>query len=136
MRSASHSSKSTLIPTPKKTTPHHPFQTIQPKAGDSSTVKYELKNALESGCTLQVCLGDLTKSNADLIVNAANASLQHASGLSGAIKKVAGQAIQDVSADYIKRFGKVLPGECMVTAGYRQQPSCFLSFAQLLQTTL
>lgn len=72
---------------------------------------------METGVSIQCRLGDLTKSTADLVVNAANAAMQHASGLSGQIKKFAGQQIQDDSNDYVKNFGKVPAGSCIVTLG-------------------
>ncbi len=42
--------------------------------------------------------------------------LQHASGLSGAIKKAGGQGIQDDSTAYVKAYGNVPPGQVMTTA--------------------
>lgn len=83
------------------------------------TEKAAWNNIFGSGCNIKICLGDLTTVKTDIIVNAANSSLQHASGLSGAIKKVAGQSIQDDSTAYVKNFGRVPPGSVATTLAYK-----------------
>merc|ERR1712100_136011 len=68
--------------------------------------------------TLQVRMGDLTVEKVDAIVNAANTSLDHASGLAGAIVKKGGRIIQDESDDLVRRRGRLDDGGvCVTTAG-------------------
>ncbi|XP_072049066.1 protein mono-ADP-ribosyltransferase PARP14-like [Amphiura filiformis] len=49
----------------------------------------------KTGQAIEVCCGDLTKEQADVIVNAANTHMQHGSGVAGAIIQAGGQSIQD-----------------------------------------
>jgi len=57
----------------------------------------------------------MTTEDVDAIVNAANASLDHASGLAGAIVKKGGGIIQEESDLYIAKNGKVEEGGIVVT---------------------
>jgi len=57
----------------------------------------------------------MTTEDVDAIVNAANASLDHASGLAGAIIKKGGQIIQQESDIYVGKHGKVEEGGVVVT---------------------
>jgi hypothetical protein len=47
-----------------------------------------------NGVSIEVRHGDLTVETVDCVVNAANSSLDHASGLAGAIRKAGGHSIQ------------------------------------------
>jgi len=71
---------------------------------------------LEPSVLVEVCHGDMTEENVDCIVNAANSSLDHASGLAGAIVKKGGQVIQQQSDAYVAKNGKVDEGGVVVTA--------------------
>jgi O-acetyl-ADP-ribose deacetylase (regulator of RNase III) len=57
--------------------------------------------------------GDITESNADAIVNAANSYLQHGGGVAGAIVRRGGDIIQEES----NAIGYVPVGGCAITTG-------------------
>ena len=59
--------------------------------------------------------GDITESNVDAIVNAANSHLQHGGGVAGAISRKGGPVIQKES----NAIGYVPVGECAMTSGGR-----------------
>jgi len=81
--------------------------------GKKSNLRAELKFG---GASIQVRHGDMTTEDVDAIVNAANASLDHASGLAGAIIKKGGTSIQQESDVYISKNGKVEEGGVVITA--------------------
>lgn len=64
---------------------------------------------------LLVLKGDLTASNADAIVNAANSRLMHGGGLAGAIVRNGGSVIQDLCSDWIRCHGPLAVGSAMFT---------------------
>jgi len=82
--------------------------------GKVSGLLSELKTP--EGISIQVRHGDMTAENVDCIVNAANASLDHASGLAGAIVKKGGVVIQNESDVYIAKNGKLEEGGVAVTS--------------------
>ena len=63
-----------------------------------------------SSLSISVRAGDLTLEEVDVVVNAANASLDHASGLAGALSKAGGPVFQRSSDDHIATHGKVEVG--------------------------
>jgi len=65
--------------------------------------------------SIQVRHGDMTTEDVDAIVNAANSSLDHASGLAGAIIKKGGDIIQQESDVYVSKNGKIEEGGVVVT---------------------
>jgi len=86
-----------------------------PPSGEGK--KSALKNELKVGnSTIQVRHGDMTAEDSDCIVNAANSSLDHASGLAGAIVKKGGKVIQDESDLYVAKKGRVDEGGVVVTS--------------------
>jgi len=72
-----------------------------------------LKEILFRGVKLSVIRGDLTESDVDAVVNAANSYLQHGGGVAGAIVRKGGPIIQEES----NRIGFVPVGGCAVTTG-------------------
>jgi len=80
--------------------------------GKQSTIRIE-KDI--KGVKLQVRIGDMTEEKVDAIVNAANSSLDHASGLAGAIVKKGGKSIQDESDYYVASKGRLEEGGIAVT---------------------
>eukprot|EP01006_Ploeotia_vitrea_P055064 TRINITY_DN67954_c5_g9_i2.p1 TRINITY_DN67954_c5_g9~~TRINITY_DN67954_c5_g9_i2.p1 ORF type:complete len:197 (-),score=16.21 TRINITY_DN67954_c5_g9_i2:316-906(-) len=61
------------------------------------------------GCQLELRKGDITREDAAIIVNAANAQFMHGSGVAGAIVEIGGFSIQDESTklvQYQKNIGK------------------------------
>jgi len=69
--------------------------------------------------TIAVRHGDMTEELVDCIVNAANSSLDHASGLAGAIIKKGGDIIQHESDMYVAKNGKLEVGGVAVTTSGR-----------------
>ncbi len=72
-----------------------------------------LKEVSIKGTKISIIKGDLTESNADAIVNAANSHLQHGGGVAGAIVRKGGPIIQEES----DAIGYVPVGECAITSG-------------------
>ncbi|MBP8626679.1 MAG: macro domain-containing protein [Syntrophorhabdaceae bacterium] len=64
---------------------------------------------------IRIIKGDLTESNADAIVNAANSFLQHGGGVAGAIVRKGGSGIQEES----NRIGFCPVGSAVITSGGR-----------------
>jgi O-acetyl-ADP-ribose deacetylase (regulator of RNase III) len=60
---------------------------------------------------LRLVSGDITETNVDVIVNAANSYLRHGGGLAAAIVRKGGQIIQDES----DKIGYVLVGNAVIT---------------------
>lgn len=72
-----------------------------------------LKEIVFRGVSLSVIRGDLTESDVDAIVNAANSHLQHGGGVAGAIVRKGGFVIQEES----NRIGYVPVGGAALTTG-------------------
>lgn len=72
-----------------------------------------LQTLLLNGTTIKIVKGDITESDVDAIVNAANSYLQHGGGVAGAISRKGGPAIQEES----NRIGYVPVGQCALTTG-------------------
>jgi O-acetyl-ADP-ribose deacetylase (regulator of RNase III) len=58
---------------------------------------------------------DITTLDVDAIVNAANSALMPGGGVDGAIRKKAGQELNDE----LRRFGFCAEGDALITSGYR-----------------
>ena len=72
-----------------------------------------LREVSKKGTKISIIEGDLTESDADAIVNAANSYLQHGGGVAGAIVRKGGPIIQEES----NAIGHVPVGECAITSG-------------------
>ncbi|MFN2556717.1 MAG: macro domain-containing protein [Nitriliruptorales bacterium] len=68
-----------------------------------------------AGATVVALSGDLTKQEVDVIVNAANAELQHGGGVAAAIAKAGGKDIQEESNAYVEEHGPLEVGEAATT---------------------
>jgi len=64
-----------------------------------------VEHAFPGGAILALVQGDLTTSDLDAIVNAANAQLQHGGGLAAAIARRGGPAIQQESDAWVRQNG-------------------------------
>ena len=71
--------------------------------------------ALSNHIRINVCLGDITSFEADVIVNAANERLSHDGGVARAIAKKGGPAIQKDCTQYVSRNGNVNTGSIYFT---------------------
>ncbi|MDV3507966.1 O-acetyl-ADP-ribose deacetylase [Elizabethkingia anophelis] len=65
--------------------------------------------------TIEIIKGDITKIQADVIVNAANSSLLGGGGVDGAIHRAGGKQILDECIQIRNKQGKCNPGEAVVT---------------------
>jgi O-acetyl-ADP-ribose deacetylase (regulator of RNase III) len=72
-----------------------------------------LKEVIYHGVTVRAVRGDLTESDTDAIVNAANSYLQHGGGVAAAIVRKGGKVIQEES----NRIGYVPVGGAALTSG-------------------
>ncbi|XP_037614097.1 protein mono-ADP-ribosyltransferase PARP14-like [Sebastes umbrosus] len=73
--------------------------------------------SLRDGLQVLVCQGDITKQDADAVVNAANEDLDHGGGVAAALSKAGGPQVQKESRALIKQTGKIATGDVVVTTG-------------------
>jgi O-acetyl-ADP-ribose deacetylase (regulator of RNase III) len=78
-----------------------------------------IKDTAINNVSIKIIKGDITESNVDAIVNAANSHLQHGGGVAGAISRKGGPIIQEES----DAIGYVSVGECAMTSGGRLKVS-------------
>ncbi|XP_071315220.1 protein mono-ADP-ribosyltransferase PARP14-like [Trachinotus anak] len=64
-----------------------------------------------------VCQGDITKQDADALVNAANEDLDHCGGVAAALSKAGGPEVQRESDTLVQYIGKIPTGDVVVTTG-------------------
>lgn len=68
---------------------------------------------------LDIVLGDITKTDADAVVNAANSRLAGGGGVDGAIHRAAGyEKLQAACREIINEIGELPPGEAVATPGF------------------
>jgi O-acetyl-ADP-ribose deacetylase (regulator of RNase III) len=65
------------------------------------------EKSLDHGRKIRLVHGDLTETEVDVIVNAANAQLAHGGGVAGAIVRRGGRIIQQESNDWIRAYGPI-----------------------------
>uniref|UniRef100_A0A3Q3GGE1 Poly [ADP-ribose] polymerase n=1 Tax=Kryptolebias marmoratus TaxID=37003 RepID=A0A3Q3GGE1_KRYMA len=75
------------------------------------------KYNLQHGLQVLVCEGDITKQDADALVNAANGDLNHIGGVAAALSKAGGPQVQKESKTIVKQTGKIPTGKVVVTTG-------------------
>lgn len=78
------------------------------------------------GPVVSVWKGDLTKQDADVVVNAANEDLDHIGGLARALVEAGGPIIERDSKDYIEKYGKIKTGEYAITRPGNLPCKCLL----------
>ncbi|XP_049423907.1 protein mono-ADP-ribosyltransferase PARP14-like isoform X1 [Epinephelus fuscoguttatus] len=81
--------------------------------GGTTVASYSLRD----GFQVLVCHGDITKLEADALVNAANEDLDHGGGVAAALSKAGGPQVQRESRAIIKQTGKIPTGDVVVTTG-------------------
>jgi O-acetyl-ADP-ribose deacetylase len=74
-----------------------------------------IRDIVINNVSIKIIKGDITESNVDAIVNAANSHLQHGGGVAGVISRKGGPIIQEES----DAIGYVPVGECAMTSGGR-----------------
>lgn len=74
-----------------------------------------IKDVIVNDVIIKIVKGDITESNVDAIVNAANSHLQHGGGVAGVISRKGGPVIQEES----NIIGYVPVGGCAMTSGGR-----------------
>ncbi|XP_073490626.1 protein mono-ADP-ribosyltransferase PARP14-like isoform X2 [Aquarana catesbeiana] len=77
--------------------------------------KSQFQITLPNGMILSVYKDDLCRHNVDVIVNAANEDLKHIGGLAKAILDAAGPKLQDDCDQIIRKDGKLLTGDSVIT---------------------
>lgn len=81
----------------------------------ASTTHIHLEGVWNQNIKILVICDDLTRQNADAIVNAANENLEHTGGLARAIVDTGGQQIQTECRNHIKRNGCLNTGDVFVS---------------------
>uniref|UniRef100_A0A665WTM8 Macro domain-containing protein n=1 Tax=Echeneis naucrates TaxID=173247 RepID=A0A665WTM8_ECHNA len=89
------------------------FLSLRFSEGDAPVASYILSDGLQ----VLVRQGDITKLEADALVNAANEDLDHCGGVALALSKAGGPEIQRESKALVEHIGKIPTGDVVVTTG-------------------
>lgn len=88
--------------------------------------KVVAETTLPSGHHVMLVHGDLTEEEADALVNAANAYLQHGGGVAGALVRKGGPRIQAESDEWVRRHGPIPAGGVAITGAGRLKARAIL----------
>ncbi|XP_039678552.1 protein mono-ADP-ribosyltransferase PARP14-like [Perca fluviatilis] len=91
----------------------HNLESLSLSEVNTTVARYRLRD----GFQVLVCQGDITKQDADALVNAANEDLDHGGGVAAALSKAGGPKVQSESTALVKYNGKIPTGEVVVTTG-------------------
>ncbi|XP_049423914.1 protein mono-ADP-ribosyltransferase PARP14-like isoform X1 [Epinephelus fuscoguttatus] len=91
----------------------HNFSSLSLSEENTMVASYSLCDGLQ----VLVCQGDITKLEADALVNAANEDLDHGGGVAAALSKAGGPDVQSESNALVKYIGKIPTGDVVVTTG-------------------
>ncbi|XP_062416187.1 protein mono-ADP-ribosyltransferase PARP14-like isoform X2 [Pungitius pungitius] len=97
--------------------PHATRQILASGAGLSEVNTTVASYSLRDGFQVLVRQGDITKQEADVLVNAANEDLEHKGGVAAALSKAGGPEVQKECRAIVKQRGKVPTGHVVVTTG-------------------
>nr|XP_040036850.1 protein mono-ADP-ribosyltransferase PARP14-like isoform X2 [Gasterosteus aculeatus aculeatus] len=97
--------------------PHATRQILASGAGLSEVNTTVASYSLRDGFQVLVCQGDITKQEADVLVNAANEDLEHIGGVAAALSKAGGPEVQKECRALVKKWGKVPTGRVVSTTG-------------------
>lgn len=87
--------------------------------GSAENIEHlQTKVNLKNGVVIRVCMGDLTRYQADVVVNASNETLKHIGGLANALLKAAGPQLQDECDCLIQKHGDLKPGCAVITGAW------------------
>ena len=67
------------------------------------------------GTAIVVTQGDITSLGVDVVVNAANGALLHGGGVAAAIVRAGGRTVDEESAAWVRRHGRVGVGQAAIT---------------------
>ena len=87
----------------------------------SETATFALGNG-----TLRLIEGDITKDDADAIVNAANSALAGGGGVDGAIHRAAGPRLLEACRHIIDKIDTLPAGEAVITPGFALPARCVI----------
>ncbi|XP_019898754.3 protein mono-ADP-ribosyltransferase PARP14-like isoform X2 [Esox lucius] len=73
--------------------------------------------SLPWGLQVVVRQGDITKEEADALVNAANGDLDHGGGVAAALSRAGGPEVQQASRDLVRQVGRLATGSVVETTG-------------------
>ena len=72
-------------------------------------------DVVQTGLMITVVVGDLTRQDTQVIVNAANRELAHGGGVAAALARAGGEAVQAESDAWVTEHGALADGEAAVT---------------------
>lgn len=72
-------------------------------------------------CRLVFVRGDITRTDADAVVNAANSRLAGGGGVDGAIHRAAGPRLLEACLEIVRKQGELAPGRAVITPGFNMK---------------